>query len=286
MNEYGLHLFDHHATLLRESAISEDIARERGYCTVDQREQLGALGFTSVQQQVPGLLIPVYDEVGAVALHQFRPDQPRVKAFKAVKYETPSKARMAVDVPPRVRAHLGNPARPLWITEGIRKADAAVSAGLACLALLGVWNWRGRNDFATAVAHAIWEFIALKNRLVYICFDSDVMIKQSVHEAVTRLGAFLTHRGATVVFVYLPTPDGRKIGLDDYLAAGGTIPDLVHTARSEPLPQSKTEPVAASPLETTSASALSRPPAEILEGGAALFDDVCSYIGRFVICPS
>jgi hypothetical protein len=38
--------------------------------------------------------------------------------------------------------------------------------------------------------------------------------------------------------------------------------------------------------ETTSASALSRPPAEILEGGAALFDDVCSYIGRFVICPS
>lgn len=88
MNDYGLRLFDHHARLLTESAISVEVARERGYRTADQRKQLGALGFSSVQQKVPGLLIPVYDETGAVTLHQFRPDTPRItKASKPIKYE-------------------------------------------------------------------------------------------------------------------------------------------------------------------------------------------------------
>jgi len=45
-----------------------------------------------------------------------------------------------------VRAHLGDPTIPLLITEGIRKADAAVSAGLCAVDILGVWNWRGRNE--------------------------------------------------------------------------------------------------------------------------------------------
>jgi Domain of unknown function (DUF3854) len=257
LNEYGL-LFDHHATLLRESAISEDVARERGYRTADRREQLRELGFTSGQQQVPGLLIPVYDETGAVALYQFRPDQPRItRAGKPVKYETPSKARMTVDVPPRVREHLGNPARPLWITEGIRKADAAVTAGLDCLALLGVWNWRGRNDYGAATALAFWEFVALLDRRVYLCFDSDVMLKASVHAALVRLGAFLTRRGAKLAYVYLPSGDGGKVGLDDFLAAGGTIAELVRTARSEPLEPTKLDPEPERPRPHVSATPVS-----------------------------
>jgi len=35
---------------------------------------------------------------------------------------------------------------PLFITEGIPKGDAAVTIGLCCIALLGVWNFRGTND--------------------------------------------------------------------------------------------------------------------------------------------
>ncbi len=34
----------------------------------------------------------------------------------------------------------------LFITEGARKADAAVSKSLCCVDLLGVWNWRRRSD--------------------------------------------------------------------------------------------------------------------------------------------
>ena len=98
---------------------------------------------------------------------------------------------MWLDVPPPVRAQLGNPKIPLWITEGISKADAAVSQGMCCIALIGVWNWRGRNDDGGLTALADWELIHLKERDVYLVFDSDVMTKPSVHAALRRLKAFL-----------------------------------------------------------------------------------------------
>lgn len=153
---------------------------------------------------------------------------------------------MAVDVPPRVQEHLGDPSRPLWLTEGIRKADAAVTAGLDCLALLGVWNWRSRNTHDGLTTLAFWESVALTDRRVYICFDSDVMLKRSVHAAMVRLGAFQARRGATVAYAYLPSTDGAKVGFDDYPAAGGTVADLVTNAKTEPLePEPEEEPALA-----------------------------------------
>jgi hypothetical protein len=250
--EYGITIIPPHARLLAESAISPEVAQERGYRSVQHRQERGSRGFNSNQQRVPGLLIPIHDERGEVALHQYRPDDPRTtKAGKTVKYETPIKARMTVDVPPRARDALGDPSRPLWITEGVRKADAAVTAGLTCVALLGVWNWRGRNDYDASTALAFWESVALADRCVYLAFDSDVMQKRSVHAALTRLGAFLGRRGAQVAYVYLPSGDGAKVGLDDYLAAGGTVAELVHSARAEPR-----EPSAASKTEDSASTGI------------------------------
>ena len=167
-------------------------------------------------------------------LYQSRPDTPRIKHGKPLKYETPAKARMAVDVPPCARGLLEDPSRPLFITEGVRKADAAVSKGLCCIDLLGVWNWRGTNDWGGKTALPDWEHIALNGREVYICFDSDVMLKPAVHEAMARLKAFLESRKASVRLVYLPPgPSAEKTGLDDWLAAGGTVEKLVSFASTE-----------------------------------------------------
>jgi uncharacterized protein DUF3854 len=59
--------------------------------------------------------------------------------------------------------------------------------------------------------------VALK-RDVFICFDSDVMCKAEVHQALERLGRFLTSRGANVLYIYLSAgPNGEKVGLDDYI---------------------------------------------------------------------
>lgn len=189
-------LLPEHVELLTQSAITPDVAKARGYRSVTTRAELERLGFTPVQRRTPGLLVPIWNVEGKIATYQLRPDIPRIRDGKPVKYETRAGSRMAIDVPPGARPWLGNPSRPLFITEGVRKADAAVSKGLCCVALLGVWNWRGRNKFGGKTALPDWESIALNEREIFIAFDSDVMVKPEVHAALVRLKAFLESRGA------------------------------------------------------------------------------------------
>jgi putative DNA primase/helicase len=100
--------------------------------------------------------------------------------------------------------------------------------------LLGVWNWRGTNEHGGKVALPDWESIALNDRVVYIAFDSDVMTKPPVAQALERLKAFLESRRSHVQLVYLPAgPEGEKVGLDDYLAAGHSVDDLFALATDE-----------------------------------------------------
>jgi len=236
-------LLPQHARLISGSAIAPEVAEARGYRSITRKVDLRELGFADRQCRIPALLIPVWGGSGEVATYQSRPDEPRINENgKAVKYETPSGTRMALDVHPQARQWIGDPSRPLLITEGVRKADAAVSKGLCCIALLGVWNWRGTNEHGGKTALADWEHIALNNRLVYICFDSDVMTKPEVHSALARLKAFLESKGARVLLIYLPPSDGAaKVGLDDYLAAGHSVDELLALSSPDPRTVSHTE---------------------------------------------
>jgi Domain of unknown function (DUF3854) len=227
-------LLPQHAALLEASAISDEVGSARGYRSVVHKARLTELGFSSVQARVPALLIPIWNVNGEISLYQTRADEPRIVDGKAVKYEIPAGLRMALDVPPTCWADLGNPSVPLFVTEGIRKDDAAASIGLCCVALLGVWNFRGSNASGGTTALADWESIALKDRVVYIVFDSDVMTKTSVHQALARLKAFLESRHAHVRLIYLPAaPTGAKVGLDDFLAAKHTRDELLALATTE-----------------------------------------------------
>lgn len=221
-----------HAALIRDSAISPEVSAERRYRTVSSKSELRGLGFGGAQCRVPALLIPIRGVHGDVVTYQIRPDAPRAtQDGKSIKYETVANSRMAIDVPPRVRCQLADPGIDLFITEGARKADSAVSAGLCCIALLGVWNWRGTNEHGGKTALPDWESIALNGRKVYVVFDSDVMQKTAVHSALARLKAFLESKKADVLLVYLPGGDaGAKVGLDDYLASGKTTTDLLSCA--------------------------------------------------------
>ena len=135
---------------------------------------------------------------------------------------------MVLDVHPQVRSKLGDPKVPLWVTEGVKKGDALVSHGCITVALLGVNNYRGTNSDGGKTVLPDWESIALNDRRVYICFDSDVMLKAPVHSALSRLASFLRSRGAKVAFVYLPAGQGAtKTGVDDFLASGKTIDELL-----------------------------------------------------------
>ena len=228
-------LLPQHQALIEASGIAAEVAAARGYRSVQKKTELRSLGFGDRQCRVPALVIPVWGVTGQIATYQIRPDEPRIgEDGKPRKYETPRGSRMVLDVPPLVRSRLADPDVPLFITEGARKADAAVSRGLCCVAVLGVWNWRGTNDLGGKVALPDWEAIALNGRPIYICFDSDAMTKPQVHQALARLKAFLEQRGARVRLVYLPPGQhGEKVGLDDYLAAGHSVDDLLALASDE-----------------------------------------------------
>jgi hypothetical protein len=142
-------------------------------------------------------------------------------------------------VPPTIQLELGKPDKPLWGTEGIKKDDSAVSHGLVCIGLTGVWNWRGTNKDGGKTVLADWDAIALNGgRKFYAAFDFDVPINASVEAALKRFAAFLKAKGADVYIVHIPpSPNGEKVGLDDYLASGGEPGELVRNAtRADELP--------------------------------------------------
>ena len=230
-------LSDNHEKMLKEeSGIRTDVVEARGYRTTEKKAELRKLGFSEKQCNTPGLLIPVYSPTGEIATYQHRPDEPRIgKDGKPVKYETPSGSGMALDVHPHARGKLADPNVPLFVTEGVKKGDALASRGLCAVALLGVWNWRGSNGRGGKVALPEWEYVALNGgREVYVVFDSDVMLKPGVHAAMVRLKAFLETREAEVGIIYLPPGEGaKKQGVDDYLVAGHSVPDLLSHATTE-----------------------------------------------------
>ena len=280
-------LFDHHRKLLEDRAIEPDVIKARGYSSTALPGWLHEEGFShQVSKLVPGLVIPVHDVHGQVRYHQYRPDKPRImQNGKPAKYEIPARTRLVLDVPPAVLTRLGSPARPLWITEGPLKADAAVSAGLDCIAMTGVWAWRGRNGRGGKTALADWEDIALAGRTVYLVPDSDAAVNPKVAEAIGRLGAMLASRDANVRYVYLPTAaDGGKTGLDDWLAVHGPDVDgLLALAADEPPAPVRTHGVQGTPgIPGTPPPRAVPVPAD----PAALLDELRGWLESYVAFPS
>lgn len=237
-------LSDQHLAMLQASGLTAEAIQSRGYFTATKKVELANLGFSAQQRLTPALVIPVFGPHGEVVLYQARPDQPRMRNGKIVKYETPAKARMALDVPPSVRHLLPDPSVPLFITEGVKKADALAARGLCAVALLGVWNFRGLNDQGGKTLLAAFESIAFNGRDVFVVYDSDVMLKAPVAQAMSRLGAVIDARDARTHYVYLPSgPAGEKVGVDDYLAAGRNVDDLYALATTElrPIPDGDAE---------------------------------------------
>lgn len=186
--------------ILQESAITEDVALARGWRWVEDKTELEQLGFSPPQRLVPTLVLPVWSPSGQIVLYHHRPVLPRVdpKTGKVIKYEFAKGERMCLDVHPLIRERVRDPKIPLWITEGIKKVDSAISRGLCCIGLLGVWNWRGTNERGGKTALPEWDEIALNGRVINIVFDADFAFNPNVHAALKRLHAFLKKRGAIV----------------------------------------------------------------------------------------
>jgi Domain of unknown function (DUF3854) len=228
-------LVEQHQQLLRASAIDDDVARARGYWSATRTTELERLGFSRAQRSVPALVIPLWNANGEIAGYQSRPDWPRVDDNgKPVKYESPANSSPVLDVPPLAAARLKSVHVPLWIGEGSRKADSAVTAGLCCVSLPGVWSWAKRLKADAVQVLPDLQRVKLEERKVVLAFDSDVMIKPQVHKALEALSSYLVSREAILRFLYLPELEpGEKTGLDDFFAAGKTVEELWNYVEEE-----------------------------------------------------
>lgn len=222
-------LAEHHRRMVEvESGLPLALVEARGYFTATKKTELERLGFSDPQRNVPALVIPMYSVDGDLWGHQSRADEPRFgRDGKPLKYESPRGLSPRLDVHPAARPLLADKSLPLWVTEGVKKGDALVSRGLCAVALLGVWLWKAKIELAD------WDKIHLKGRKVYVVFDSDVTQKREVRQALRRFRAMLERRYATFACIQIPSRDGRKVGVDDYLAAGGSIDELLRHATRE-----------------------------------------------------
>lgn len=221
-------LLQKHYDHLINSAISVEVIKERGYVSVLGKTPLKNAGFSSSQQRAPGILIPLHGVDGSIAGYQYRPDHPRTGAKdRLIKYENPTGAAIRLDTPPRCREHLGNPKIPLWFTEGVKKVDALASFGACAIGLTGVWGFKGKNYYGGTSISADFDYIALKDRLVYLVFDSDSTSNPQVGMALRRLSEHLGRKGAKVKILQLPaSSNNEKLGADDYLALGHNLDDI------------------------------------------------------------
>jgi hypothetical protein len=220
--------------LVTPPGVNPEVAAQRGYRHLPERDaliELPPLGFADYQARGSGLLVPMWDASGENGAYQFRPDTPRTRDGKPIKYETPGGQRNMLDVHPSKRELLHRADVHLIFTEGVKKADALTSIGYCAVALSGVWNWRSKDgplgDF---------ENVVLRGRDVSLIFDSDARTNPNVRLALERFAEFLRSRGAASVRLVLPPagPHGEKQGVDDFLARGGTMEALYTMPENTP----------------------------------------------------
>ena len=209
-------LWAHHLADLQASGLSQESIDQSGCYSAPEPTTRILLGFGVG----PGLVFPFPGCTSSFnqPFCQVKPDK-RQEWMKHAKYLTPKDSGCHVYKPPTLeQSRLENTAVPIYLTEGCKKALKAVQEGLACLAFAGVDAWRDRSNGHKSAPLSDLDGIPWKRRKVYIVYDSDLAWKAPVRMAEFRLSRELQARGAIVHAIRLPnTPDGKKVGLDDYL---------------------------------------------------------------------
>src|SRR6266542_4093186 len=94
-----------HAKMIKDSAISKEVATARGYFTATKKVELRDIGFADYQRIVPALVVPVFGVTGEIVNYQIRPDMPRIprskngKTPKPLKYESRGAAVKIIYLP-------------------------------------------------------------------------------------------------------------------------------------------------------------------------------------------
>lgn len=207
---------DHHAEMLRASAISPDVAKG----TVKTRgTELVFLYYPPDPKERTREIV--------------RPDSPRSGPDgRPMKYLS-AKGERGMSVHPKVRAFMTDTSAPLVLVEGTKQNLAAVTAlhnrAVCVVGMNGIrgWCWNpgkdARHEGSAGTPLPDWGHIPLKGRKVYVIPDGDWQTKEGVRKGAEALREFLDSRGAETFQVCVPLLPGQdSTGLDDFL---GSLPE-------------------------------------------------------------
>lgn len=198
------------------------------------------------------LVCPRWHPDGSPGVPQIRLDDPREGASgRAVKWETPSTAASAAagltataSAPTwwAPQSWMRDPAVPVIVSEGetrvLATATAAACEGVAVVpvSVTGVWNAvvTSKSSSGTVISRSLLPDLAARampGRTVIVSYDHDAVLKKSVRDALETLAALLEAEGARVLVMVPPmVGDDPATGLDDALAAGHSLVEMVSTA--------------------------------------------------------
>ena len=218
-------LLPHHLADLQASGLTDETIQAAGlYSEADNARLARILGWSVPRKMSPSLVFPYFTIDGTNGYSRVKPDDPRTRQGKPVKYESPKGRSNQVYLPPGSRCRLDDGQEMLLITEGEKKSLALDQAGFVTVGLVGVWGWKVARQQRLLPE---LETLSWRGREVRIVFDSDIRHNPDVQNAETMLAALLRRLGACVRVVRLPDgpadEDGNptKLGVDDYIVAHG-----------------------------------------------------------------
>lgn len=195
-----------HMADLRASGLSDETIRAAGVYSI---RPCDLAHFFNLRRGIP-------EEVNSALCFPYQGGEfARIKLF-------PPLGKMKYCQPPGTGARLYMPFPigdgPLYVCEGEKKNLAARQAGLNAVGIGGVWNWLSRGEPIDDLSLTRWD-----GREVTIIPDSDVFNRVDLLRAVYALGRELQSQGASVYVAQIPQPGGAKVGLDDFIVAGGVV---------------------------------------------------------------
>ena len=202
-NELGLTQI--HEAMLREAAISAEVAAEAGVRSVTRTAELPPEHRMRGTAVLPALVFPWNRVNGSPVVTQIRPDDPETGPDGEVrKYLFPTGQGPVLACHPAMRERVLDASAPIVVVEGTKQYLAACTvlrgAAQAAVGIAGCWGWSSEGQPSADLEEIPWN-----GREVFLCFDADVRAKRNVYDAAQALTEILMARGAASVrYVLVP----------------------------------------------------------------------------------
>ncbi|HVN96466.1 MAG TPA: DUF3854 domain-containing protein [Syntrophorhabdaceae bacterium] len=200
------------------------------------KERLGQTHFEGMSlMQVSRLTeFPYFNEKGEITLYRYKPSPTLYRRAdnEPVKYLHPKDTPAIPYILPQVWAVREKTNKPLWITEGEKKALKLIEHGRPSISFPGVWLFRAGKKSEETESTYLWRELQVfrwAGRTVYLAFDADWWVNPSVREALYEFAFKLYALGALIRFSVW---QGAK-GIDDLLASHDRPEDTLADIESQ-----------------------------------------------------